>query len=50
MNKKMIIGLALAVVLMSGSTFSARADVARDRDCAGNLVTPAYEIGVGFGG
>jgi hypothetical protein len=40
MNKKLIIGLALAVVLLSGSTFSARADLAIDKDCAGNLITP----------
>jgi hypothetical protein len=64
MNKKLILGLALAVVLVSGSLFSAQADCnffgclphisfpcwscasavdtqpARDRDCAGNLITP----------
>ncbi len=50
MNKKLIIGLALAVLLMSGSTFSARANVAADRDCAGNLVAPQDLVGVGFGG
>jgi hypothetical protein len=61
MNKKLILGLALAVVLVSGSLFSAQAecnfclphitlptcfscavdrDAVRDRDAAGNLITP----------
>jgi|GEM_PF-573683 len=62
MNRKLIFGLALALVLVSGSMFSASADCgfgclphislptcfscardaepARDRDCAGNLITP----------
>ncbi|MGA2731916.1 MAG: hypothetical protein ABSG35_04805 [Syntrophobacteraceae bacterium] len=40
MNKKLIFGLALAVVLLSGSMFSARADFAVDRNCAGDLITP----------
>ena len=63
MNKKLILGLALAVVLVSGSMFSAQAECnfgclphislpcfgscaattvepVRDRDCAGNLITP----------
>ncbi len=64
MNKKLIFGLALALVLVSGSMFSAQADCpfgclphislptcfscgnavdrepARDRDAAGNLITP----------
>ncbi len=69
MNKKLILGLALAVVLVSGSLFSAQADCnfclphfslptcfscaadrepVRDRDCAGNLITP-YDLG-GVGG
>ena len=61
MNRKLILGLALALVLVSGSMFSASADCGclphislptlfsccardvepvRDRDCAGNLITP----------
>ena len=64
MNKKLILGLALAIVLVSGSMFGARADCnfgclphislpacfgfcaaraeepVRDRDCAGNMITP----------
>ena len=64
MSKKLIFGLALALVLVSGSMFSAQADCsygclphislptcfscgnvvdrepARDRDAAGNLITP----------
>ena len=71
MNKKLILGLALALVLVSGSMFSASADCGclphitlptlfsccardvepvRDRDCAGNLITPDYQVGIGFGG
>ncbi len=71
MNKKLIFGLALALVLVSGSMFSAQADCwygclphfslpsclscardvepVRDRDCAGNLITPDG-VGIGFGG
>jgi hypothetical protein len=64
MNKKLILGFALAVVLISGSMFSAQAECpfsclphislptcfggcaarveepVRDRDCAGNRITP----------
>jgi len=64
MNKKLILGLALALVLVSGSMFSAQAECnfgclphislptcfscgnvvkaepERDRDCAGNMITP----------
>jgi hypothetical protein len=40
MNKKLILGLALAVVLMSGSMFSAQSEPVLDRDCALNLITP----------
>ena len=72
MNKKLIFGLALALVLVSGSMFSAQADCwngclphislptcyscardvepVRDRDCAGNLLTPDAMVGIGFGG
>jgi len=71
MNKKLIFGLALALVLVSGSMFSVQADCnfgclphislptfyssardvepARDRDCAGNLITP-YDMGSVSGG
>ncbi len=71
MNKKLVVGLALALVLVSGSMFGARADCGclphftlpscfscgaaaaepvRDRDCAGNLITPYDISGVVSGG
>jgi hypothetical protein len=71
MNKKLIFGLALALVLVGGSMFSAQADCwfgcphislpscfsceraaepVRDRDCAGNLITPYDISGVVSGG
>ncbi len=61
MSRKLVLGLALAVVLFGGSVISAQADCGclphislpsclscskaveqpvRDRDCAGNLITP----------
>jgi hypothetical protein len=72
MNKKLILGLALAVVLVSGSMFSAQAECnfgclphfslpcfggcaakaeepMRDRDCAGNLITPNGVVGTAIG-
>ncbi len=53
MSKKLIVGLALAVVLFSGSLISAQADSryaepVRDRDCAGNLITPDVMASPGF--
>ncbi|MFZ0929000.1 MAG: hypothetical protein ABSF90_09640 [Syntrophobacteraceae bacterium] len=70
MSKKLILGLALAVVLFSGSLISAQADCGfgclphislpscftcarnaepvRDRDCAGNLITPDVMASPGF--
>jgi hypothetical protein len=40
MNKKLILGLALAVVLASGSMFSARSEVIIDKDVSTNSNIP----------
>ncbi len=47
MNKKLIFGLALAVVLLSGSMFSAQSAPLLDRDCAANVMTPQGVAGTG---
>jgi len=44
MNKKQIIGLALAVVLVSGFSFVAQAAPVLDTDGAGNSVTASRVI------
>lgn len=48
MNKKLILGLALPVVLLSGSLFSARSEVVIDKDINSNTTIP-YELPAGGG-
>jgi len=48
MNKKLILGLALAVVFVSGSVFTAHSETVIERDSSGNLNTP-YPVPAGGG-